>query len=153
MQDSLYEKEESKVVKTDVDAKDGQNKCPKCGATDISLNVKKGLLRCNYCRYQFEAERVVGLVTDITQLKGEVIGSGTQDIIPDVEDVLTFKCSSCGKIDKGAVEMSEGTYKSIIYAIKADIKKLYSIMVPENVIKELEIISKIYLEEKLEKKY
>lgn len=64
-----------------------------------------------------------------------------------------FKCSSCGKIDKGAVEMSEGTYKSIIYAIKADIKKLYSITVPENVIKELEIISKIYLEEKLEKKY
>ena len=64
-----------------------------------------------------------------------------------------FKCGSCGKIDKGAVEMSEGTYKSIIYAIKADIKKLYSITVPENVIKELEIISKIYLEEKLEKKY
>ena len=64
-----------------------------------------------------------------------------------------FKCSGCGKIDKGAVEISEGTYKSIIYAVKADIKKLYSITVPENIIKELGIISKIYLEEKLEKKY
>ncbi len=30
--------------------KDGQNKCPKCGATDISLNTKTGNLRCNYCR-------------------------------------------------------------------------------------------------------
>ena len=26
------------IIKTDADAKDGQNKCPKCGATDISLN-------------------------------------------------------------------------------------------------------------------
>lgn len=30
------------IVQTDVGAKDGQNKCPKCGATDISLNVNTG---------------------------------------------------------------------------------------------------------------
>lgn len=64
-----------------------------------------------------------------------------------------FKCDACGKIDKGAVEMSEGTVKSIIYSIKADVKKIFGITVPENVVRELEIISKIYLEEKLEKKY
>ena len=64
-----------------------------------------------------------------------------------------FKCISCGKQDTGAFEMSEGTLKSIIYAIKSDIKKVYSITVPDNIINELEIISKIYLEEKLEKKY
>ena len=34
----------------------GQVKCPKCGATDISLNVKTGKLRCNYCRHEFEAQ-------------------------------------------------------------------------------------------------
>ena len=28
-----YSNDEPKVVKTDVGAKDGQNKCPKCGAT------------------------------------------------------------------------------------------------------------------------
>lgn len=28
------------VIKTDSSAKDGQNKCPKCGATDISLKRK-----------------------------------------------------------------------------------------------------------------
>ena len=64
-----------------------------------------------------------------------------------------FKCASCAKQDAGTFQMSEGTYKSIIYAIKADIKKIYSITVPDNIINELEIISKIYLEEKLEKKY
>ena len=83
------------IVQTDEGAKDGQNKCPKCGATDISLNVNKGLLRCNYCRHEFEPEKVSGLETDISNLTGTVIGSGAQDIIPDTNEVLTFKCSSC----------------------------------------------------------
>lgn len=84
------------VVKTDVGAKDGQNKCPKCGATDISLNTKTGKLRCNFCRHEFEPEKVEGLETDISQLKGQVMGSGAQDIVADTNDVVTFKCSSCG---------------------------------------------------------
>ena len=84
------------IVKTDVGAKDGQNKCPKCGSTDISVNVKNGQLRCNFCRYEFEPEKVAGLETDISQLKGEVIGSGATDIVADTSDVVTFKCSSCG---------------------------------------------------------
>ena len=84
-----------KIVQTDTGAKDGQNKCPKCGATDISLNVKNGLLRCNFCRHEFEPEKLVGLETDISKLTGTVIGSGAQDIIADTNEVLTFKCSSC----------------------------------------------------------
>jgi len=87
--------EESKIVQTDAGAKDGQDKCPKCGATDISLNVNKGLLRCNFCRYEFEPEKVEGLETDISKLEGMVIGSGAQDIVADVNEVLTFKCGSC----------------------------------------------------------
>ncbi len=87
---------EPKIVQTDTGAKDGQNKCPKCGATDISLNVNKGLLRCNFCRHEFEPEKVTGLETDISKLEGQIIGSGAQDIIADVSEVLTFKCSSCG---------------------------------------------------------
>lgn len=84
------------IVQTDVGAKDGQNKCPKCGATDISINVNNGHLRCNFCRYEFEPEKVVGLETDISNLQGEIIGSGAQDIVADTNDILTFKCSSCG---------------------------------------------------------
>jgi len=84
------------IVKTDEGAKDGQNKCPKCGGTDISININNGHLRCNFCRNEFEPEKVIGLETDISQLKGQVMGSGATDIVADTNDVLTFKCSSCG---------------------------------------------------------
>ena len=84
------------IVQTDVGAKDGQNKCPKCGATDISLNVNTGKLRCNFCRHEFEPIKVEGLQTDISKLEGQIIGSGAQDIVADTNDVVTFKCSSCG---------------------------------------------------------
>lgn len=84
------------VVQTDVGAKDGQNKCPKCGATDISLNVKTGKLRCNFCRHEFEPQKIAGMQEDISNLEGEILGSGAQDIIADTNDMVTFKCSSCG---------------------------------------------------------
>ena len=84
------------IVQTDVGAKDGQNKCPKCGATDISLNINNGHLRCNFCRHEFEPEQISGLETDISKLEGQVMGSGAQDIVANTNDILTFKCSSCG---------------------------------------------------------
>jgi len=84
------------IVKTDVGAKDGQDKCPKCGSTDISLNVNHGKLRCNFCRCEFEAQQITGIHTDISTLEGNVIGSGATNIVADTKDALTFKCSSCG---------------------------------------------------------
>ncbi len=99
--------DEPKIVETDVGAKDGQNKCPKCGSTDISLNAKTGLLRCNFCRHEFEPEKVQGLETDISQLEGEIIGSGTQDIEEDSQNIMTLKCSSCGA--EVVIDTSEST--------------------------------------------
>jgi len=64
-----------------------------------------------------------------------------------------FKCTECGKTDKGAIEMSETTKDAIRYIILADAKKIYSFNIPEDSRKELKIISKIYLTEKLEKEY
>ena len=84
------------IIKTDEGAKDGQNKCPKCGATDISLNIKNGKLRCNFCRHEFEPEKLDVMESDISKLDKEILGSGAQDIIADAKDVITFKCSSCG---------------------------------------------------------
>jgi len=84
------------IIQTDLGNKDGQNKCPKCGATDTSLNSSTGKLRCNFCRCEFEQQKVEGLIEDITKLKGEVIASGATDIIADTKDIVTFKCSSCG---------------------------------------------------------
>lgn len=99
--------DEPRVVKTDAGSIDGQNKCPKCGATDISLNTKTGMLRCNFCRHEFKPEKVQGLETDITKLEGEILGSGAQDIVEDTDNVMTFKCSSCGA--EVVIDTSEST--------------------------------------------
>lgn len=85
-----------KVIKTDEGAKDGQNKCPKCGSTDVSLNIDSGKLRCNFCRHEFEPGKVAGSDIEIGQLDGQVVGSGASEIMTDSKDMLTFKCSSCG---------------------------------------------------------
>ena len=64
-----------------------------------------------------------------------------------------FKCKACAKQDKGTIEISPTTKDAIKYIILADAKKIFSFDVPQESIKELEIISKIYLQEKLEKEY
>ena len=97
----------SKIVQTDIGSKDGQNKCPKCGSTDIAVNAKTGRLRCNFCRHEFEPEKIQGMETDLTNLQGEIMGSGTQDIVADTKDVMTFKCSSCGA--EVVIDTSEST--------------------------------------------
>lgn len=94
--ENLNDSQTVKVVKTDVGAVDGQNKCPKCGATDISLNSVTGKLRCNFCRHEFDFQKAVGIDTDVSKLVGEVIGSGATNIQANTQDVITFKCSSCG---------------------------------------------------------
>ena len=76
------------------------------------------------------------------------------------EDLFVFsfkdngiKCKACGKQDKGAIEILPTTVDAIKYIILANPKKIFSFEVPEESIKELDIISKIYLTEKLEKEY
>ena len=46
--------------------------------------------------------------------------------------------------------MSEATKNGIIYSIKAVSKKIFSFNVSDSAKKELEVISKIYLEDKLD---
>lgn len=64
-----------------------------------------------------------------------------------------FKCKACAKQDGGAIEINETTKDAIKYIILADAKKIYSFTVPTSTQKELEIISKLYLTENLEKEY
>ena len=63
------------------------------------------------------------------------------------------KCSSCGKQDKSAIEILPATYDALRFIAIAPAKKLFSFNIPEDSIKELEIISKLYLNDKLEKEY
>ena len=73
---------------------DGQTKCPKCGSTDISYNEKTGLLRCNFCRYEFQSDLYRD--PDISSLDGVNISAGASDIRSDASDIVTLKCQSCG---------------------------------------------------------
>lgn len=79
--------------------KDGLNKCPRCGSTDVQLRGSTGNLVCLFCRHEWHEARVeeqFGLGEGIHDLQGTVIASGAADIAADVKDVLTFKCESCG---------------------------------------------------------
>ena len=76
------------------------------------------------------------------------------------EDLMYFsikenglKCAVCAKQDKSVIQMSDATKKAIQYAILAPAKQLYSFTIPEKYIKELEIISTLYFNNKLEKEY
>lgn len=91
--------DEPRVVQTDQGAKDGLAKCERCGATEISLNVATGNLRCGFCRHEWQAENALDafdLNGDIGKVIGLVVGSGSTDITPSTDEVLTFKCSACG---------------------------------------------------------
>lgn len=64
-----------------------------------------------------------------------------------------FKCKNCSKQDTGAIKMHDGTRDGIKYTIMAPAKKLFGFNITEECIKEYKLISKIYLNEKLEKDY
>ncbi len=87
------------VVQTDVGAKDGLAKCSRCGSTDIALNIATGHLRCNFCRFEQASPNALAtyhLDGDPKLLTGLVVGSGSADIVPSTDEVLTFKCAACG---------------------------------------------------------
>lgn len=87
-----------RVVRTDVGATDGLTKCPRCGATEISLNTASGNLRCHFCRFEWQATNALelwGLDGPIGELQGLVLGSGASQI-ESTDDVRTFKCGACG---------------------------------------------------------
>jgi ribosomal protein S27E len=80
----------------DTGRESGQDKCPNCGASDISFNPQSSKLRCNFCRTEFEPQKVSGFVQDLSRLQGKVVGSGTKDLAADAEAMVTLKCQSCG---------------------------------------------------------
>lgn len=64
-----------------------------------------------------------------------------------------FKCEACGKIDKSAIQISDSTKTAIQYIVLSEPKKIFSFQISEENLNELNLISKLYLNEKLEKEY
>ncbi len=79
--------------------KDGLNRCPKCGASDIRPKLGTDLLVCQFCRHEWHGarvEEVFGFGEGISELRGTVIASGAQDIAADAASLMSFKCTGCG---------------------------------------------------------
>lgn len=64
-----------------------------------------------------------------------------------------FKCKECGKVDKSCIEISESCINAIKYIVMAPDKKIFSFNMSDASLKELEMISKLYTNDKLEKEY
>ena len=64
-----------------------------------------------------------------------------------------LKCEACSKQDTGTIQISESTKNALKYIAVAPAKKLFSFNISDENKKQLEIISKIYTNEKLEKEY
>jgi DNA-directed RNA polymerase subunit RPC12/RpoP len=79
--------------------KDGQNHCPKCGATDIRHKPGTDLLVCRFCRNEWIGERVeeqFGFGEGLDTLEGTIVASGARDIAADAANLMSFKCTGCG---------------------------------------------------------
>lgn len=87
------------VIDTSNDAlRDGVNRCPKCGSTEIQLRVSTGKLICLFCRHEWAEEVIettVGADVPLDELTGTTVASGASDITSG-EDLRTFKCGGCG---------------------------------------------------------
>jgi DNA-directed RNA polymerase subunit RPC12/RpoP len=79
--------------------KDGVNRCPRCGASDIRQKPGSDLLICAFCHNEWSGERVeeqFGFGEGLEQLDGTTIASGARDIAADAAVLVTFKCAGCG---------------------------------------------------------
>lgn len=64
-----------------------------------------------------------------------------------------LKCEACSKIDKGAIRISDSTKIAMQYIVLADPKKIFSFQISEENLQELNLVSNLYFNEKLEKEY
>lgn len=79
--------------------KDGLNRCPKCGSSDIRLKLGSDVLVCQFCRHEWHGDRVeeaFGFGEGISELRGTVVASGARDIEADTASLMSFKCTGCG---------------------------------------------------------
>ncbi len=79
--------------------RDGVNRCPSCGSTEVRQRAGNDNLVCLYCRTEWSTRRVeeeFGLGEGIEDLEGTVVASGARDIEADAASLMSFKCKGCG---------------------------------------------------------
>ena len=79
----------------ELSAKNGLNRCPHCGGSDIATDAKSGKLKCKTCKTLFDAKSS-NAAGGMDKLKGDKVHEGAADIVPGEDIILTFKCPACG---------------------------------------------------------
>ena len=63
------------------------------------------------------------------------------------------KCKICGKQDTSSLKISKSTLNAIKYTVISPPKRLFSFELKDEALEEFKLITKLYFDEKLEKKY
>ena len=78
----------------------------------------------------------------------------------EVEDIVAFsikengiKCEKCSKQDKSIIKISPSTLASLRFIVSKQTKQIFNFDLKGESLKELELLSKIYFDQKLEKEY
>lgn len=73
------------------------------------------------------------------------------------EEIISFsfkdngvKCNLCSKLDTGVVEANPSTIQALRYIVYSEAKKIFNFEVSEQTLKELKMISDIYMKDKLQ---
>ncbi|HUD41000.1 MAG TPA: TFIIB-type zinc ribbon-containing protein [Dokdonella sp.] len=99
IRDELEAPDPAAIDTASAELKDGINRCPKCGSTEIRHKPGTDLLVCLYCRNEWDGARVeeaFGLGEGLRDLRGTVVASGARDIAADAASLMSFKCTACG---------------------------------------------------------
>ncbi len=64
-----------------------------------------------------------------------------------------FECSSCGRVDKSAIQINNDTFNALKFIFSAPAKKVFSFTVSEESLKQLKLVSTLYINDKLDKNY
>jgi ribosomal protein S27E len=99
IRDELLAPDPATIDTSDKSLRDGVNRCPQCGSTEVRHRPGSDRLICLYCRHEWAATRVeeaFGLGEGIAELRGTQIASGARDIAADAVSLRSFKCGGCG---------------------------------------------------------
>lgn len=64
-----------------------------------------------------------------------------------------FECSPCGRVDKSAIQINNDTFNALKFIFSAPAKKVFSFTVSEESLKQLKLVSTLYINDKLDKNY
>lgn len=99
VRDELLAPDPAAIDTSAKELRDGVNRCPKCGSTEVQHRAGSDRLICLYCRHEWAATRVeeaFGFGDGIADLVGVQIASGARDIAADAQSLRSYQCAGCG---------------------------------------------------------